>query len=61
MFAVKKGTDNTLLWKGTVRIACIKINTETKAVETCLLNLVEFLKLVKYLDTQISIAEQSEK
>ena len=25
VFAVKKGTDSTALWKGTVRVACVKV------------------------------------
>ena len=46
IFAVKKGTDSTLLWKGTVRIACVKIDPITKKVDTYrLLNLSEFLRV----------------
>ena len=26
VFAVKKGTDSTALWKGTVRVACVKVS-----------------------------------
>ena len=46
VFVVKKGTDSTLLWKGTVRIACVKVDLVTRKVETHrLLNLSEFLKV----------------
>ncbi|XP_076471412.1 RING finger protein 141-like [Babylonia areolata] len=34
-FVVKKGTDDTFLWKATVRIRCYKINTRTKSVDSC--------------------------
>lgn len=46
MFAVKKGTDATLLWKATVKIACVKLDPTTKKIESCkLLNLPQFLKV----------------
>jgi hypothetical protein len=46
VFAVKKGTDSTLLWKGTVRIACVKLDPVTKKVDTYrFLNLGEFLRV----------------
>lgn len=48
VFAVKKGTDSTLLWKGTVRIACVKLDPVTKKVDTYrFLNLGEFLRVSK--------------
>ncbi|KAJ9585215.1 hypothetical protein L9F63_002978 [Diploptera punctata] len=60
VFAVKKGTDSTLLWKGTVRIACVKLDPVTKKVETYrLLNLSEFLKVFKTLQCQLTAAQQS--
>lgn len=52
-FAVKKGSDSTPLWKGTVRVACVKLDSDTKAVESCrLLNLKEFLAVYKSVQTQ---------
>lgn len=46
VFAIKKGTDSTLLWKGTVRIACVKRDAVTKKVDTYrFLNLGEFLRV----------------
>lgn len=60
VFAVKKGTDSTLLWKGTVRIACVKLDPITKKVETYrLLNLSEFLRVFKTLQCQLAAAQQS--
>lgn len=62
VFAVKKGTTSTLLWKGTVRIACIKVDPETYKVDSFrLLNLIEFLKVLKTLQCQLSIAEQTQR
>lgn len=60
MFAVKKGTTNTVLWKGTVRIACVKIDPLTKKVHSYrLLNLIEFLNVLKTLECQLSVIEQT--
>jgi hypothetical protein len=57
VFAVKKGTDSTLLWKGTVRIACVKVDLVTKKIDTYrLLTLNEFLR-VSYILIQIYICE----
>lgn len=47
VFAVKKGSDSTILWRGTVRIACIKIDMSTNKIDTYrLLNLGQFLKVI---------------
>lgn len=60
VFAVKKGTDSTLLWKGTVRIACVKLDPVTKKVDTYrFLNLGEFLRVFKTLQCQLAAAQQS--
>jgi hypothetical protein len=46
VFAVKKGTDSTLLWKGTVRIACVKIDPITNKIDAYrLLTLREFFRV----------------
>ncbi|CAH0395738.1 unnamed protein product [Bemisia tabaci] len=61
MFAVKKGTDATLLWKATVKIACVKLDPTTKKIESCkLLNLPQFLKVFKALQYQVTTAQQME-
>ncbi|KAK6626016.1 hypothetical protein RUM43_006320 [Polyplax serrata] len=60
LFAVKKGTDSTVLWKGTVKIACIKLDPETKVIESHrLFNLNQFLKIFKTLECQLIAAQQS--
>lgn len=46
LFAVKKGTDSTVFWKGTIRIAVIRKNIQSSDLETSkLLNLSQFLKV----------------
>ncbi|KAB7500598.1 RING finger protein [Armadillidium nasatum] len=48
VFAVKKGSDNTWLWKATVRIACVKLNTNGNTVESHrLLNIRQFLQVFR--------------
>lgn len=53
VFAVKKGSDSSFLWKATVRIACVKIDAETKNIDSyrCL-NLKQFLRVYNSLKTQ---------
>jgi hypothetical protein len=53
VFAVKKGTDSSFLWKATVKIACVKIDTTTKNIDSfrCL-NLKQYLKVYNSLRTQ---------
>lgn len=60
VFAVKKGTDSTLLWKGTVRIGCVKLDPVTKKVDSYrFLNLSEFLRVFNTLQCQLAAAKQS--
>ncbi|KAL0272799.1 UNVERIFIED_CONTAM: hypothetical protein PYX00_005637 [Menopon gallinae] len=60
LFAVKKGTDSTVLWKGTVKIACVKLDAQAKQIETYrLLNLNQFLKVFRTLQCQLNAALQS--
>lgn len=48
VFAVKKGTDSTIFWKATVRIACVKLNTTTnKVLSYRLLNIRQFLQVFR--------------
>ncbi|KAK7084995.1 hypothetical protein SK128_004632 [Halocaridina rubra] len=48
VFAVKKGTDSTIFWKATVRIACVKLNTNTnKVLSYRLLNIRQFLQVFR--------------
>ena len=61
VFAVKKGTDRSALWKGTVRIACCKVDSETKEVESYrLLTLKQFLAIFKSLQTQTAALQCEE-
>ncbi|KXJ74276.1 hypothetical protein RP20_CCG014041 [Aedes albopictus] len=54
VFAVKKGTDSSVLWKGTVRIACVKVDPATKKVECYkLLNLKQFLQVFRTFQTNL--------
>ena len=53
VFAVKKGTDSSFLWKATVRIACVKIDAESKNIDSyrCL-NLKQYLRVYNSLKSQ---------
>ncbi|XP_053696427.1 RING finger protein 141-like [Sabethes cyaneus] len=54
VFAVKKGTDSSVLWKGTVRIACVKVDPSNKKVEAYkLLNLKQFLQVFRTFQTNL--------
>ncbi|XP_052873534.1 RING finger protein 141-like [Anopheles cruzii] len=54
VFAVKKGTDNSILWKRTVRIACVKIEPETCKVDCFkLLTLQQFLRVFRTFQTNL--------
>jgi len=58
VFAVKKGTDTTALWKGTVRVACVKVDADTKEVESHrFLNLKQFLAVHRSIQAQASVVE----
>lgn len=60
VFAVKKGTDSTFLWRGTVRIACIKVDLSTNKIDTYrLLTLGQFLKVFRSIQNQFAAAQQS--
>uniref|UniRef100_A0A182K261 RING finger protein 141 n=1 Tax=Anopheles christyi TaxID=43041 RepID=A0A182K261_9DIPT len=54
VFAVKKGTDNSILWKRTVRIACVKIEPETRKIDCFkLLTLQQFLQVFRTFQTNL--------
>ena len=60
VFAVKKGTDATALWKGTVRVACVKVEASTKSVDSYrLLTLKQFLAVFKSLQTQTAAVREA--
>jgi len=53
VFAVKKGTDSTLLWRATVRVAAVKVDADSKRIESCkTLPLKKFVPLYNRLRNQ---------
>lgn len=60
VFIVKKGTDASLFWKGTVQIACIRTIVSSGRIETYrLLNLQQFLRVYKLMINYTSTAPTS--
>ena len=58
VFAVKKGSDTTLLWKATVRVACVKIDNNSKNVESHqALNLRQFTQVYDHLKNQMAVID----
>lgn len=58
VFAIKKGSDSSVLWKGTVRIGCVKVDSETGKIESYrLLNLRQFLQVQRTILYQASAGE----
>ncbi|XP_039294493.1 RING finger protein 141 [Nilaparvata lugens] len=59
IFAIQKGTDSSaLFWKSRVRIVCIKIDLETKEIDSYrVMSLNEFLKVFKSLNNQCMAAQ----
>jgi len=61
VFAVQKGTDATALWKGTVRVACVKVDSDTKEVDSLrLLNLKQFLAVHRSIQIQAAAVTPGE-
>lgn len=63
VFAVKKGTDSTLVWKATVRIACVKVDPGSRQIDSYkLINLKQFLRVFQtfqsHLDAMITSENQ---
>lgn len=66
VFAVKKGSDQSILWKATVRIACVKCDPESNRIESYkLINLKQFLKVFNtfqsHLEAMSSCEEQHDR
>lgn len=62
IFAVKKGSDQSFLWKATVRIACVKCDPETNRIENYkLINLREFLKVFNTFQTHLEAMSSCEE
>lgn len=59
---MKKGTDTSMLWKATVRIACVKVNPTTRQIESHkLLNLKQFLCVFRTFQANLQSLISSEK
>lgn len=62
IFVVVNGTDRTLLWKGTVRIGCAKVDTLTNRIETHrIINLVQFVRVLRTFRAHVAALESSEE
>ncbi|XP_059609473.1 RING finger protein 141-like [Phlebotomus argentipes] len=66
VFAVKRGTDNSVLWKATVQIACVKVEVLTRKIESYkLLNLKQFLTVFRtfrsHVETLIAVENREER
>lgn len=62
IFAVKKGSDQSFLWKATVRIACVKCDPESNRIENYkLINLRDFLKVFNTFQTHLEAMSSCEE
>lgn len=66
IFAVKKDSDQSFLWKATVRIACVKCDPASNRIENYkLINLREFLKVFntfqRHLEAMSTCEEQHDR
>lgn len=62
IFAIKKGSDCSLLWKATVRIATVRVDSTTRKIQSYrLLNLKEFLCVSKTFESHLQAMLSSEK
>ncbi|KAK2157338.1 hypothetical protein LSH36_193g07041 [Paralvinella palmiformis] len=56
VFQVKKGTDTSMWWRGTVRIKCHKVFSHSGVIESSrLLNLKQYIRLYKEIKAQASM------
>lgn len=61
VFALKKGTDTTIFWKATVRIACVKVQLQPRRIEQYrLLNLKQFLSVFRTFEMHLNALIRSE-
>ncbi|TMW48200.1 hypothetical protein DOY81_006712 [Sarcophaga bullata] len=61
VFLVKRGTDTSLLWKATVKIACIKVDPQTRQIHSYkLINLKQFLCVFKTFQSHLESLVSSE-
>lgn len=60
IFAVKRGTDSSLLWKATVKVGCVRVDVESKQIDSYrLLNLRQFLQVYKMISIQMNAQKRS--
>ncbi|XP_053950245.1 RING finger protein 141-like [Anastrepha ludens] len=61
VFLVKRGTDTSLLWKATVKIACIKVDPATRKIDSYkFLNLKQFLCVFRTFQSHLESLVSSE-
>ncbi|KAK6972769.1 RING finger protein 141, partial [Biomphalaria glabrata] len=61
-FLIQEGTDTTFIWKGTIRICCLKINTSNSEIESKrLLTLRQFVATYKEIIDQVSALSTADK
>ncbi|XP_006812632.1 RING finger protein 141-like isoform X2 [Saccoglossus kowalevskii] len=59
-FEVKRGTDNTVLWKSTVRVRCKKLNNENQVELTRIMNLHQFVQLYNSITRCVTSSHDEE-
>jgi len=60
LFEVKPGTEGSVLWKGTVRIKCVKLDSVTKKIEKSReLSLKQFLQVYNTLQLHLSASSDN--
>lgn len=62
VFAVRKGTDASMLWKATVQIACVKVDPQSRQIENYnFLNLKQFIQVFKTFQSHLQVLMSSEQ
>lgn len=62
LFIIKKGTEEHLFWKVTIRIACVKVDPKTQKIHSFkLIDLRKFLQIYRTLKVQKEIADESKQ
>lgn len=62
IFLVKPGSDSTLLWKATVRVACVRVDPQTRHIEACkFLNLKQFMAVFKTFQSHLQTLMKCEQ
>lgn len=62
IFAVKKGSDTSFLWKATVRIACVKCDPTTNKIDCYkMLNVKQFLTVFNTFQSHLQVMSSCEE